>query len=78
MPQLVPGMDYGPQAVSAAAGYHAAIVHAHNLFQSCYGMSPKCGFMPAAVPVWGAYPVRHDAYPLEERPMAREARVLRC
>ncbi len=71
------GLAYQSAPAPAEAGYHAAIVHAHHLFQSCYGVSPAGGFMPAAVPVWGAFPLMCDVVGMDERPMAREARVLR-
>ncbi|KAK9837980.1 hypothetical protein WJX74_008986 [Apatococcus lobatus] len=77
LPAFSTAMAYRPTGGPGDAGYHAAIIHAHNLFHSCYGMSPAGGFMPPSVPVRGGYPMMCDAMSPEERPMAREARVLR-
>ena len=76
LPVFSAAMAYRPSGVPGDAGYHAAIIHAHNLFHSCYGMSPGGGYMPPPVPVWGGYPMMRDMMS-QERPMAREARVLR-
>ena len=77
LPVFSAAMAYRPSGVPGDAGYHAAVIHAHNLFHSCYGMSPGGGYMPPPVPAWGGYPMMREMMSREERPMAREARVLR-